>query len=257
MKTYNLTGCNINEALTLAEDLLRLAKGRKLHPRIVRALRNMRATRDALEEASRARDGDGPPSAPPRQPQVAVRSVFASMGEVLRAHAEVAVDAEIVAEAKQTYAAVFPQGTAFLRGTMADLDVQCGRVLDRAQDEENATSIERLGCGALLPLAIAALADLRRARQASATAVAEATADRHAVFMSALDALRDYALAVQAIDVAEDTAQHEELLAPLANRRAPRRGGSAPQPAGSLPATVREPGLGAIELEPAPSSRAA
>ncbi len=249
MKTYNLNACDSNEALTLATDILRAGKVKRLHPAIGRALARVRTTRDALRSARVARrSADDGGSAGVGGAVAAVRSVFAGLADAVEARAGIAVDEDLVLGAKRVYATVFPEGTGFLNGTAADLEVECADVLDRAGEPGIATALEEMGCGPLLGLGRAKLAGLHAARQGVALARPHPGPDGLGALTDVLAALRAYAEVVQAVEVVEGSSLRDELLAPLENRRVPRRD---PAP------TADAPGADPPQIEEVPPSRAA
>jgi hypothetical protein len=247
MKTYNLHACDSNEALTLSGDILTAGRARR-HPKLSRALRDVKNARDVLASVCAARDAADAADTSGVTPRMrVVRSVFAALAGTVELRAGIAIEHPLVAEARRTLDAVFPSGKAFLGGTAGDLEIECGRVLDRARTLPNAVALERMGAGKVLDLAEHALAELSAARQAVALAVHEDAVDGHTALQQVIDALRAYAENVQAIDIVEGTEREDELLAPLANRKIARRAPAAPPPA---PADTPE-------IEAAPPSRAA
>ncbi len=178
-----------------------------------------------------------------------MRSVFAGLANVVEARASIADDDDLVAEAKRTYAALFPEGTTFLGGTAADLQVECTDVLDRARAPEVAAALRDMGCDAMVRLCAARLGALVVARQGVALARPHRAPDGLVALSDLLAALRGYAEVVQAVDLVERSSLQDDLLAPLENRRVPRRDHA---PAAAPPAVADEP-----EIDAAPPSQAA
>ena len=266
MKRYSLHALTTNEALLLAHNVVRIAKAstagkRGLHPKIAEVLARVQLTQKSLDASSRSREQEDDPlgsqsdSPKPHVPTLmsAVRARFAGLASVLRRLAELPADDTTGAKARAVEGALFRHGTGYLNGSAADLSVRCGRVLDRAREKTIAAQLLQIGCAPLVKAAAAALADLRESYDASACRPAEEPSGSEglAKLVEATAALREYVVAVQAVDYADGTDLERELLAPLANRHV-KRVKRAQRPVETTPTPAES-----SEADEAPPSRAA
>ena len=259
MKTYALQSLTLVEALAIGADIASLARGKTIHPRILAALADVEATHDALEAKSRAQEdeGDPPHHASVAAPLNSTRSILGKIEAVLEAHAALPGERELALAARLARAALFPSGTAFLRGTAAAVEVHGTRLLDRAREKPTARTLRALHLGFAVKAAAGAIAELGAARKAASLAVVPEREEEgtFAALGDLVAALREYARVVQAVECVTDKDLARELLAPLANRRASRR---QPHP----PARIAPPAPAPAPAEPidadaAPPSRAA
>ena len=232
MSLFTINAYTTTEVLIAGRDLLRLSKGRRLHRSIVAALAKVKATNEALDELSLAKVMEDDPLAAGGESDATtdrmavhmgtVRKSFASVAEMLRIQSALPEGDPMGDKARKLLASLFPEDTGFLRGTAAELDLQCGRVLERAAQKTQSAWLAALGCAPHMKAAKSAYADLVAARQAAADAqVAEKVG--LATYQAAVEALREYARLVQAHAAIEANSLDRELLAPLANRRVVRR----------------------------------
>lgn len=257
MKSYSFHAITTNEALTIAADVQRAAKGRALHAAILTELAGVRLTSKALGEVSLPGEQEGDPPLHPGLgvPMRAVRTNVAALADVLESYSGLAFAGELADEAKRVHDALFPDGRTFLKGTAFDLDVECGQLLDRARHEPHASILAEVGCAPIVRVAVKALVELRAARQANAL-VAETEVggvNGFTALRDATDALRRYAAAVEAVDLIEKGSLQRELLAPLVNRRIVKRAHPAPTPAITPTASTAND----TTADQAPPSRAA
>jgi hypothetical protein len=213
------------------------------------------AAHETLDEKSRAQEdeGDPPHLAPVVAPLRAAKSVLGSIAAVLDAHAALPGDDPLVEAARQARAALFPSGTAFLRGTAAAVDVHGARFLERAREKATARTLRALHLGFAVKAAARVIAELGAARKAASLAVVPAReeAGTFAALGDLVAALREYARVVQAVECVTDKDLARELLAPLANRRASKR-----RPARVAPPAPPAP-ADHVEEDVIPPSRAA
>lgn len=234
MSTYAIHSFTVNDTLLAGRDLLRTAKGKRLHRAVAAALAVVKRTNEALEAASRSTGMEDDPlllggsEEPAREgtflPLVSVRKTFASVRDLLKVHAQLPEGDALGDLARAVLAALFPEGTAFLAADAGELEIECGRVLDRAAHKRVAKALHTLGCVPHLKAAKGAYSALVTARQAAADAPVESSTDASAaLYPAALEALREYARVVEATALIEDATLDRVLLAPLANRRLARK----------------------------------
>lgn len=239
MSSYAIHAFTVNDTLLAGRDLLRIAKGKKLHRALAAALVRVKRTNEALDTASRStpREDDprvlGGSEAPAHEglflPLVALRKTFASVRDLLKVHAQLPEGDSLGDDARAVLGALFPEGTTFLASGASELDVACGRVLDRAAHPKVAKALHTLGCAPHLKAAKAAYAAFVAAREASVAApVASTSKDTLALYRAALEALREYARLVEAHALLEDASLDRVLLAPLAHRRIARKRAAKP-----------------------------
>jgi hypothetical protein len=245
MSTYAINAFTVNDTLLAGRDLLRIAKGKRLHRTVAAALGRVKRTNEALEAASRSTQMEDDPlvlggSEEPAHeglflPLVSVRKSFASVRDLLKVHAQLPEGDPLGDTARALLAALFPEGASFLSSDASELDIACGRLLERAAQRSFAKALHSLGCDPHLKAAKAAYSALVEARQAAADAPVESkTGDNLALYQAALEALRDYARLVEAHALIENVALDRVLLAPLANRRLARK--RTAKPSASEPA---------------------
>ncbi len=256
MNTYTLKALTLVEALAIGADIVSIARARTVHPRILAALADVEAAHAALDEASREQEeeGDPPHLASLAAPLVSARSLLARIDAVLEAHAALPGESKHVEAARRARLALFPNGTTFLRGTATAVDVWGHRGLERAREKPTAQTLRALHLGVAVKAATAAIAELGAARRAASGAVVaeREEAGTFEALGELVVALRAYAHVVQAVECVTDKDLARELLAPLANRRAPRR-----QPARVEPPAPAAPPDVHVDADEAPPSRAA
>ncbi|MBK8214292.1 MAG: hypothetical protein IPK71_11140 [Myxococcales bacterium] len=259
MSTYAIHAFTVNDALVAGRDLLRIAKGKKLHRTLAAALVRVKRTNEALDAASRSIPKEDDPlvlggsEAPAQEglflPLVALRKAFAAVRDLLKVHAQLPEGDSVGDTARAVLAALFPEGTGFLTSDASELDVACGRVLERTAHPKVAKALQTLGCNPHMKAAKTAYGAFVMAREASVDAHVESSSnDNVAVYNDAIDALREYARLVEAHALLEGASLDRVLLAPLAHKRIARQRA----PKGITP----EPTEG-DRIDEAPPSRAA
>jgi hypothetical protein len=229
MSTYAIHAFTVNDALVAGRDLLRIAKGKKLHRTLAAALVRVKRTNEALDAASRSIPKEDDPlvlggsEAPAQEglflPLVALRKAFAAVRDLLKAHAQLPEGDSVGDTARAVLAALFPEGTGFL------------------------------GCNPHMKAAKTAYGAFVMAREASVDAPVESSSnDNVAIYRAALEAMREYARLVEAHALLEGASLDRVLLAPLAHKRIARQRA----PKGITP----EPTEGDM-IDEAPPSRAA
>jgi len=258
MSTYAIHSFTVNDALVAGRDLLRIAQGKKLHRTLAAALVRVKRTHEALDATSRSIPKEDDPlvvggsEAPAREglflPLVSLRKSFAAVHDLLKVHAQLPEGHSLGDSARAVLAALFPEGTGFLTSGASELDVACGRVLQRARHPKVEKALRTLGCNPHMKAAKAAYGAFVTAREASVEApVVKSSSDNAAIYNDAIDALREYARLVEAYALLEGASLDHVLLAPLAHKRMARQRPKAiaPEPTAS------------DRIDEAPPSRAA
>ena len=221
----------INQALVVSRGILELAKEKDLPERAALALGAVKRDRDTLARVSASKEQEDDPLAIDgvRGSMASVRRSFSGLATVLRGHTHLPIGDALGDKARRAYPALYPYDTTFLNGAAVDLDVRCAQLLERAREKALAEMLVALGCASHLKACKAALAGLVEASKSATYTLESEPAERRgrAALQALLASLREYAFLVRASAALEDSTLDRELLAPLANRRVPKRARAA------------------------------